>query len=319
MLAGRDGWDPAAVRSAMPPPKEPPAPDASTGCEPPARFQADREYARPGGTSLHLDVCTPAGRGPFAAALLVHGGGWMGGDRTQAARALRQRLTRAGIAWLAVQYRLAPAVRYPAPAEDVVTAVRWAQRNARQLRLDPARLALVGESAGGHLVVDAAVRLVAAPAVADQPGSPAAPRAKAVEPAQPLAAAVPFFAPVDLEADADRRGGLSTSMRALFDRAELDEAARQALRDASPIRRVVAALPPFLLVHGTADMSVPFDQSSRLQKALREAGVSCDLISVPDGTHGTRGWDELLPGWADQVTEWLAARLAPVKPGQARP
>ena len=318
VLAGSDGWDPAAVRSVVPASKEPPAQDTSSGCEPPARFQADLEYARPAGAPLRLDLCAPLGRGPFAAALLVHGGGWIGGDRTQAARALRQRLTKAGVAWLAVQYRLAPAVRYPAPVEDVVAAVRWTQRNARRLRLDPARLALVGESAGGHLVVDAAVRL-AVPMAPAAPGSPAAPRVEAGPPALPLAALVPFFAPVDLEADADRRGGLSTSMRALFGRSELDEAARQELRHASPIRRVVAGLPPFLLVHGSADMSVPFDQSARLQKALRDAGVSCDLISVPDGTHGARAWDELLPGWADQVANWLAARLAPVSRAPARP
>ena len=81
-----------------------------------------------------------------------------GGDRTQAARPLRALLTRAGIAWLAVQYRLAPGVRYPAPVEDVLEALRFAQRDARRLQLDPLRLALVGESAGGHPVVDAAIR-----------------------------------------------------------------------------------------------------------------------------------------------------------------
>ncbi len=95
-------------------------------------------------------------------------------------------------------------------------------------------------------------------------------------------------------------------MRALFGRTELDEAARQALRDGSPLRRVHPGLPPFLLVHGTADMSVPYEQSVRMQKALRDAGVACDLITVPDGTHGTRDWDERLPGWADQVVAWLA-------------
>jgi dipeptidyl aminopeptidase/acylaminoacyl peptidase len=56
-------------------------------------------------------------------------------------------------------------------------------------------------------------------------------------------------------------------------------------------------------------MSVPFEQSVRLQKALRGAGVPCDLITVPDGTHGTREWDERLPGHADQVVAWLVARF----------
>ena len=290
VLSGRDSWDPASAGSVIPTAATaPPVADASSGCEPPARFSSNVEYSAPGGASLRLDVCTPPGRGPFPAALLVHGGGWIGGDRSQAARPLRTRLSKANVAWLAVQYRLAPGVRYPAPVEDVQVAVRWTHRNARRLHLDGQRLALVGESAGGHLVADAAVRMTDDTRVA---------------------AVVPFFAPVDLESDTDRRGGLSVSMRALFGRTNVDDDALQALRDGSPIRRVRPGLPPFLLVHGTADMSVPYEQSVRMQKALRDAGVACDLITVPDGTHGTREWDDRRPGYADEVVAWLVERIA---------
>ncbi len=291
VLGGTDGWDPAAQGSLIAAAEKatPPAADSTPPCPAPARFVRDVEYARRGTERLQLDLCTPAGRGPFPAALLVHGGGWIAGDRSQAARALVRPLAKAGIAWLAIDYRLAPRFTYPAPVEDVLAAVHFARGNARRLRLDPRRLALVGESAGGHLVVDAAMRMTRDTAVA---------------------AVVPLFAPVDLESDSDRRGGLSVSMRALFGRTVLDEAARAALREASPIRRVHEGLPPFLLVHGTADMSVPYEQSVRLQAKLREAGVACDLLTVPDGTHGTRDWQELLPGWADQVVAWLAGSLA---------
>jgi len=290
VLGGAERWDPASSGSVVAGAQEarPPAIDPTPPCTPPARFERNLEYARPDGESLRLDLCTPPGMGPFSAALLVHGGGWTSGDRTQAARSLIAPLTRAGIAWLALSYRLAPRHTYPAPVEDVLAAVRWTRTNARRLRLDAERLALVGESAGGHLVADAAVR--------------------ATDDAR-VAAVVPFFAPVDLESDTDRRGGLSVSMRALFGRTELDAAARQVLRDGSPIRRVRPGLPPFLLVHGTADMSVPYEQSVRMQKTLREKGVACDLITVPDGTHGTRKWDERLPGYADQVVAWLAERM----------
>ena len=233
---------------------------------------------------------SPPGKGPFPAALLVHGGGWIGGDRTQAASALVRPLTDAGIAWIAVGYRLAPQHRYPAQVEDVEAAIRWTKANGARFGIDPNRLALVGESAGGHLVAAAAVR---------------------AKDDTRVAAVVPFFAPVDLESDSDRRGGLSASMRALFGRTEWDDAARAILRDASPLRLVRPGLAPFLLVHGTADMSVPYEQSQRLQARLRAAGVACDLITVPDGTHGTRGWDALLPGYREQVVAWLGARLRP--------
>ncbi len=290
VLGGRDGWDPAAQGRLVLAAQRARATesDATPPCPAPARFVRDVEYARLGTESLKLDLCTPAGRGPFPAALLVHGGGWTAGERSQAARGLVHPLTKAGIAWLAVDYRLAPRFTYPAPVEDVLAAVRWTRVNARRLRLDAGRLALVGESAGGHLVVDAATRATADTAVA---------------------AVVPFFAPVDLESDSDRRGGLSASMRALFGRTIFDEAARAALREASPLRRVHAGLPPFLLVHGTADMSVPFEQSVQLQARLRQAGVACELVTVPDGTHGTREWPEHLPDWTDRVVGWLAGTL----------
>jgi dipeptidyl aminopeptidase/acylaminoacyl peptidase len=124
-----------------------------------------------------------------------------------------------------------------------------------------------------------------------------------------VASVMPFFAPVDLESDTDRRGGLSASLQGLFGRTELDEAGRALLREASPIQHVRAGLPPFLLVHGSADMSVPYEQSPRFRKAFRAAGVACDLVTVPDGTHGTSRWDKLAPGWEDDVVGWIGKTL----------
>ena len=276
-----DGPDAEDVFATAPLPEEPAAP-----CD--GRLQADVEYARAGGERLALDVCVPNGRGPFAAVLLVHGGGWSSGDRTQAARALRGPLVAAGLAWIALDYRLAPRHRHPAAVEDVRAAVVWTKTHATALGLDAGRLALVGESAGGHVVVSAAV--------------------SAGEDAR-VAAVVPFFAPVDLEADTERRGGLSSSLRALFGREAVDDATRLVLREASPLRQVRPGLPPFLLVHGTADMSVPYEQSLRLREALRSADVPCAFVTVPDGTHGTRGWSRTLPTWRDQVVAWIAAAL----------
>lgn len=276
-----DGADAGDLFSTAPVPEEAAAP-----CE--GRLQADVEYARAGGERLALDVCVPHGRGPVAAVLLVHGGGWSSGDRTQAAGPLRGPLVAAGIAWIALDYRLAPRHRHPAAVEDVRAAVAWTRAHAPALGLDPGRLALLGESAGGHLVVSAVV--------------------SAGEEAR-VAAVVPFFAPVDLEADTERRGGLSPSLRALFGRDVVDDATRRVLRDASPLRQVRPGLPPFLLVHGTADMSVPYEQSLRLREALRSADVPCALVTVPDGTHGTRGWSRTLPAWREQVVAWLQGEL----------
>src|SRR6476469_5718544 len=73
---------------------------------PPQQFN-DVEYATPDGISLRLDAAIPAGRGPFPAAILVHGGGWVRGDRRLEVAPLFQPLTEAGIAWFSISYRFA--------------------------------------------------------------------------------------------------------------------------------------------------------------------------------------------------------------------
>lgn len=104
---------------------------------------------------------------------------------------------------------------------------------------------------------------------------------------------------------------LSLSLRDLFGRSyEVDDAAAQLLREASPINYVHSGLPPFLLVHGTADMSVPYSQSVQLQAKLRAAGVTCDLITIDDGVHGMARWDAIDPAYKDKVTNWIVDKLS---------
>jgi dipeptidyl aminopeptidase/acylaminoacyl peptidase len=131
-----------------------------------------------------------------------------------------------------------------------------------------------------------------------------------------VAAVVQFFAPVDLVADTERRGGLSLSLRDLFGRSfEVDDQARQILREASPINYVHAGLPPFLLVHGTADMSVPYNQSVQMQAKLKAAGVSCELITIDDGVHGMARWEASDPSYKEKVANWIAEKLGVARSG----
>lgn len=111
--------------------------------------------------------------------------------------------------------------------------------------------------------------------------------------------------------DMERRGGLSTSMRGYFGRKEAiaDEATLQLLREASPINHIRAGLPPFMLVHGTGDMSVLYNWSPLFQSKLKAAGVSCDLITIPDGTHGMAGWETIAPDYKEKVADWIAEKL----------
>lgn len=305
VLGGVDKWNPAREIAAMPAaPSARSATEKGTAarqdCFAKAGIRKDVEYGRAGGESLRLDACVPDGEGPFPAAIMVHGGGWTGGDKTKGVDPLFAPLSKAGVAWFSINYRHAPKYHFPAPVEDVETAIRWVKEHAADLNVDPKRLALVGESAGGHLVVMAVVR--------------------AKEDTR-VAAVVPFYAPVDLVADTERRGGLSTSLRSLFGRSfQMDEEAAAILREASPVNYLRPGLPPFLLLHGTADMSVPYNQSTQLQAKLKAAGVACELITIDDGVHGMARWEDIAPGYKDRVTKWIAETLgfAQEKPGSTK-
>lgn len=268
-------------------------------CVAKAGIRKDVEYGRAAGEALRLDACVPDGKGPFPAAILVHGGGWSGGDKEKGVDPLFAPLSKAGIGWFSINYRHAPKYRFPSSVEDVETAIRWVKEHATELNVDPKRLALVGESAGGHLVVMAVVR--------------------AKEDTR-VAAVVPFYAPVDLVADTERRGGLSLSLRDLFGRSfQIDEEASKLLREASPIGYVRPGLPPFLLLHGTADMSVPYNQSVQMQAKLKAAGVSCELITIDDGVHGMARWEATAPNYKNRVAQWLAEKLGVAGTGQDDP
>src|ERR1017187_5671241 len=85
----------------------------------------DAESAPPGAKPLLLDLHGPDGPGPFAAAVLIHGGGFDEGSKSTNVRPLFEPLSDAGFAWFSIDYRLAPAVHFPEAIEDVNGAIRW--------------------------------------------------------------------------------------------------------------------------------------------------------------------------------------------------
>jgi len=251
-------------------------------------IQSNLVYGQAEGQELRLDAGVPAGPGPFAGAILVHGGGWTSGDKRVNFAPLFDPLSRAGIAWFSINYRLAPQFRYPACLDDVQTAIRWVTEHAAEFHVDAARIALVGESSGGQLVEMAALRA----------GSDIH-----------LAAVVPFYAPCDLVAEMQKRGNLGQSMVALFGRPQFDAEMGGLMHDASPLHFVHPGLPPFLLVHGTSDRVVPYEQSVQFQAALRAAGVVCDLVTIANGLHSMGNWSRIAPNYEDEVVRWLARVL----------
>ncbi len=269
-----------------------------------AALHPEIEYGTASGVSLRLDACVPDGPGPFPAVILVHGGGWNAGDKSGGPQKgymapMHDPLTAAGFAWFSINYRLAPEFHHPAAVEDVETAIRWVKKHAAEYRVDVRRIALSGESAGGQLIAFAAVR-------ADE--------------STRVAAVVPFYGLFDFVAETKTRGSLNPSFARLFGRDAIDEPMLKLMHDASPANFVKPGLPPFLLVHGTADQSVNFQQSVDMQARLRAAGVPCELIAIKDGPHGMLPWPALAPDFKDRVIAWLRVTLqVPAPSAKAAP
>jgi acetyl esterase/lipase len=262
-----------------------------------AELKKDIEYGRVSDISLRLDASVPDGPGPFPVAILVHGGGWSWGDKggsnvpgnSADITPWFDILNQARFTWFSINYRMAPANRWPAPLEDLQTAIRWAKAHAAEYKGDPRRIVLFGHSAGGHLVCQAA--LVAGDDT----------RVQAVVGCSPVA---------DLEQDAVRKGGLSTSLQALFNRPkELTDDVRPILRDASPLFHVAAGAPPFLLVQGDADKTVLLPLTLVFKAKLEAAHVPVQIIVVPGAPHSMMTWEKLDPSYRVKMTAWLQATL----------
>jgi len=252
-----------------------------------AELKQDIEFAKAGDVSLTLDAFTPEGDGPFPACILVHGGAWTKGDKTTFIKPLFDPLSKAGFTWFTINYRLAPQYQWPACGDDVAAAIAWVRAHAEEYKVDPKRIALVGESAGGHLVSWAGLT---------DKGNP------------PLAAVVAFYAPNDLVTLMKKRkelGGLGDLLGAT----ELNDETWDKLGKISPIGQVRPAAPPFLLIHGDKDGRVPLEQSHLFQQRLKDSGNVCDLITVPGGDHGMGGWSKLGSDYQEQMVLWLKDKL----------
>jgi acetyl esterase len=268
----------------------------------------DVEFAQPGGKKLYLDLHVPDGAGPFPAAILVHGGGFDEGRRDTYVKPLFEPLTEAGFAWFSIDYRLAPGFKFPQANEDVNTAIKWVRAHAHEFKVDTSRLAIIGESAGGFLVNYAGTHLTSATKVA---------------------AVVDFYGPSDYGKLAERRRdhpeefNMATVNRhasngggiRFFGAEKLDAEGLRKLRDVSPISAVHRGMPPFLIIHGTKDEQVSYEQSTDFCEAIRKVGTSCELLPIEGGKHGMSQWkDASMQHWKSDMIAWLQKTLKVDKP-----
>jgi len=241
---------------------------------PPAmRAVDDRVVPGPGGP-IPVRVYTPeTGRsGALPGLLYFHGGGWLLGSIATHDVFSRSLAAAAGAVVVSVDYRLAPEHKFPAAVEDAWAAIRWIARDGAAIGVDPARIAVAGDSAGGNLAA------VICQLARDQDG-PA------------LAFQLLLYPTLDLTADTDSMRAFATGF--LLTRAAMDWFAREYLADpaqktdprASPGRAIdLSRLAPALVV--AAECDVLRDEARAYAERLRSAGGRADYRAIPGVTHG---------------------------------
>lgn len=202
------------------------------------------------GWQLRADLYQPTVDHDVPAVIVVHGGGWVYGDKAENVAWNHWLVRTLGCVVMDIQYRLAPAADWRQMVDDIRSAEAWLRTNAGQLHIVSERLALLGRSAGGHLCLQAAYIH------------------------GDVAAVVALYSPTELQSLYATSRGLRSNLDAL-----------RGGPDASPVWHVHQDVPPTLLVHGDADEAVPFAQSERLTELLHKANASVELLKVPGARH----------------------------------
>lgn len=260
----------------------PAATNAMPAIPPDVTLQRDVAYLQADRTEK-LDLYLPRARGTNVrspAMVLIHGGGWTGGNKAQAREIkVGSTLALAGYVCASVEYKKEGPERWPTNLQDCKNAVRFLRKNAEKYGVDPENIGVMGGSAGGHLAL-----MVAYTAGAPEL-SPVAPYPGISD---SVKACVDLYGITDLltrqstESDGTPNGKLREAA-GLFPEKRGENMAKWKL--ASPVYHVSRSSPPTLILHGMADTTVDREQSIQLAKRLKKAGEEHELKLIPGIGH----------------------------------
>ena len=266
----------------------------------------DIAYVENGHERQKLDLYLPEKTGaPLPLLIWIHGGGWAAGSK-DGCPPLRGGYIGRGYAVASIGYRLSGHAVFPAQIEDCKAAIRWLRAHAKEYNLDPKRFGVWGSSAGGHLVAltgtSGDVKDFDVGANLDQSS-----RVQAV---------CDFYGPTDFTVFVTTTGyeshATASSPEAKLIGGAVMENKDKAAR-VNPITCVSSDDPPFLIVHGDKDPTVPINQSQLLFDALKKAGVSAHFHTIHGAGHGGPGFagkniDDMVAAFFDERLSGGAAK-----------
>ena len=252
-------------KQALPPPKPP---EGVTAVR-------DLEYVEKGHERQKLDLYLPEkADGPLPVIVWIHGGAWRTGSKNFNPAVP---FSAKGYAVVGVNYRLTEHAIFPAQIEDCKAAIRWLRANAKKYNLDPDHIGVWGASSGGHLVsllgTSGNVKEL------DKGGN--------LDQSSRVQCVVDWYGHSDLRNAPGAEKDVKTHPVAqLLGGAPSQQKEKAAL--GSPLVHITKDCPPFLIMHGDKDMSVPFKQSEMLNEALKKANVPVTFVKLEGAGHGTK-------------------------------
>jgi len=224
-------------------------------------------YITGAGPEQQLDLYIPTNRQGEPLVVYVHGGGWAAGDKAgDSINPNNLQWLWQGYAIASINYRLVGTALWPAQIEDCKAAIRWLKAHAREYGYDGSRLGVVGESAGGHL----------AAMLGTTSGTRTFDVGENLDYTSEVACVVNLFGLSDVTREPSVAARLLGS--AGKDNLEL-------VRGASPVTYVHRDEPPMLIVHGTDDKLVPYEQAELLADAMDKAHAQYHFHTVVGGGH----------------------------------
>src|SRR3954466_9745556 len=243
-------------------------------------FESGIEYANPDNQHLQLNVARPKNSDHLLPCVLcIHGGGFRAGNR-DSYNPLLLKLAGRGYVAVATSYRLAPKYQFPAAVFDVKAAVRWLKANASVYQIDPDRIGVTGDSAGGHLALFLGVTAGVKQFEGDE-GNP--------NQSSRVACVVNRYGPSDFTKSYGKSVD-AAEVLPLWLGGNL-ETAREKHLASSPLNWVTPSAAPTLILHGTDDKYVAYEQGVWMRDRLKSCGVHVEMLTLEGAGHGFKGAD----------------------------